>query len=116
MRKVKDILCGFGVGIVNALFGAGGGMIAVPVIKSKSKSQKEAQASAVAVILPLCILSAVIYHIRSYYTLSEALKYVPFALVGAIVGTTLLKKIPDRILRKIFSLFMLYLGIRMVIK
>lgn len=116
MRKVSDILCGFGVGIVNALFGAGGGMIAVPVIKSKGKSQKEAQASAVGVILPLCILNAVIYHIRGYYTLSEALNYVPFALVGAIVGTSLLKKIPDRILKKFFSLFMLYLGVRMVIK
>ncbi len=116
MYKLKDLFNGFSIGIVNAIFGAGGGMIAVPVIKSKGKSQKEAQASAVGVILPLCILSAVIYYIRGYYTLSEALKYVPFALVGAIVGTVLLKRIPDRILRKIFSFFMLYLGIRMVIK
>lgn len=116
MKKLKDVFYGFGIGIVNALFGAGGGMIAVPVIKNKGKSQKEAQASAVGVILPLCILSAVIYYIRGYYTLSEALRYVPFALLGAVVGTVLLKKIPDRMLRKIFSLFMLYLGIRMVIK
>ena len=116
MGKIKDIAYGFSIGIVNALFGAGGGMIAVPAIKSKGKSQKEAQASAVGVILPLCILSAVIYYIRGYYTLSEALRYVPFALIGAVAGTVLLKKIPDRILRKIFSLFMLYLGIRMVIK
>lgn len=116
MRKIRDALCGFSIGAVNALFGSGGGMIAVPVIKSKGKSQKEAQASSVAVILPLCILSAVVYYIRGYYTFSEALKYVPFALVGAAAGTALLRKIPDRMLRKIFALFMLYLGTRMVIK
>lgn len=116
MKKVSNLLKGFSIGAVNALFGAGGGMIAVPVIKSKGKSQKEAQASAVAVILPLCVLSAVVYYVRGYYNLSEAVKYVPFALLGAVVGTVILKRIPDRILGKIFSLFMLYLGARMVMK
>ena len=116
MGRIKDALGGFAIGIVNALFGAGGGMIAVPIIKSKGKTQKVAQASAICVILPLCILSAVIYYIKGYYTLSEAVRYVPSALLGAIAGTFLLRKIPDSILKKIFSLFMLYLGVRMVIK
>lgn len=116
MKKVSNLLSGFSIGIVNALFGAGGGMIAVPVIKSKGKTQKEAQASAVAVILPLCILSATVYYIRGYYTFSEAIKYVPFSLLGALVGTFILKRIPDRMLGKIFAFFMLYLGIRMVLK
>ena len=116
MINLKNIISGFSVGIINALFGAGGGMIAVPAIKSKGKNQKEAQASAVAVILPLCILSAVIYNMKGYYTLSEALPYVPFSVTGAIVGTALMKKIPNNLLRKIFALFMLYLGVRMVIR
>lgn len=116
MRKSSSLLSGFSVGLINALFGAGGGMIAVPVIRNKGKSQKEAQASAIAVILPLCVLSAAIYYYKGYYTFSEALKYLPFSLLGAVVGTFILKKTPDRMLKKIFSLFMLYLGVRMVIK
>lgn len=116
MKKLSSMLSGFSIGLINALFGAGGGMIAVPVIKGQGKSQKEAQASAIAVILPLCVLSAAIYYFKGYYTFSEALKYVPFSLLGALVGTFVLKKIPDRIMRKIFSLFMLYLGVRMVIR
>lgn len=119
MRKIKkfsNLLSGFSIGIINALFGAGGGMIAVPVIKSKGKSQKEAQACTVAVILPLCILSAIIYYLRGYYNFFEALRYVPFAFIGGITGAVILKKIPDKILKRIFSFFMLYLGIRMLLR
>lgn len=116
MKKLKTALGGISLGVINALFGAGGGMIAVPLLKSKGKTQKEAQASALGVILPLCVLSAVIYYIRGYYTLSEALPYVPFSVAGALAGTFAMKKIPDRILRKIFALFMLYLGVRMIMK
>ena len=84
-RKITGIIiAGIGAGAVNGLFGAGGGMIAVPIIKGKDKNQKEAQASAVGVILPLCMLSAAIYYIKGYYTLSEALPYVPFSVAGAI--------------------------------
>lgn len=119
MSKIKNpltLISGFAVGIVNALFGAGGGMIAVPLIRSKGKSQKQAQASAVAVILPLCVVSATVYFFKGYYSFSEALKYVPFSVIGGIAGTFFLKKIPDKILKKAFSLLMLYLGIRMLFK
>ena len=102
--------------MVNALFGAGGGMIAVPVIKSKGKTQKEAQACTIAVILPLCILSAMIYRLRGYYTFTESFGYIPFAFLGGISGTLILKKIPDSVLKKIFAGFMLYLGIRMFLR
>lgn len=91
-------------------------MIAVPIIKKQGKSQKEAQACTVAVILPLCILTATIYYIRGYYNFFDAIRYMPFAFLGGILGAITLKKIPDKVLRKIFSVFMLYLGIRMLIK
>lgn len=116
MGKLSNMISGFAIGIINALFGAGGGMIAVPVLKSRGKSQKEAQACTVAVILPLCIISAVIYYLRGYYSLTYALKYVPFAFLGGITGAVALKKIPDRILKRIFSFLMLYMGIRMLLR
>lgn len=116
MKKPNNMIPGLAVGIVNALFGAGGGMIAVPLIKRKGKTQKEAQASAIAVILPLCALSAAVYYYRGYYNLSDAMKYIPISLAGALLGTLIFRHLPDRILKKIFSIFMFYLGLRMVIK
>lgn len=91
-------------------------MIAVPIIKKQGKSQKEAQACTVAVILPLCILSAVVYYFRGYYNLFDALGYIPFAFLGGLAGSFILRKIPDKVLKKVFAVFMLYLGVRMLIK
>ena len=56
--KTKKYLFGFLIGIVNALFGAGGGMIAVPFLRTLGLSQKQAQATAICVILPLTVVSA----------------------------------------------------------
>lgn len=117
LRRIKGaltLIAGFAIGIVNAIFGAGGGMVAVPFFKKQGKNQKQAQASAVAVILPLCVISAAIYYYKGYYSLSEAFKYLPFSVLGGIVGAFALKKIPDKMLKKVFSLLMIYLGIKML--
>ncbi|MBQ7295919.1 MAG: sulfite exporter TauE/SafE family protein [Clostridia bacterium] len=116
MNKIKTILFGIAVGTVNALFGAGGGLVAVSAFKSQGLSQRNSQASAIAVILPLCLISSAVYASRGYYSISDALPYLPFGLVGAFLGTRLLRKIPDKALKKIFALFMIYTGFRMLMR
>ena len=113
MNKIKYIILGFMVGTVNALFGAGGGLIAVSAFKSKGLSQKNAQACAIAVILPLCLISSAVYAFRGYYKISDALPYLPFGLLGALSGTVIMEKLPDKILKRIFALFMVYTGMKM---
>lgn len=54
------------VGIINILLGAGGGILAVPILKKNGLTQKQAQANAVAVILPLTIISFIIYIKKDY--------------------------------------------------
>lgn len=114
MYKIKTFLYGISIGIVNALFGAGGGLVAVSAFKNIGYSQKKAQASAIAVILPLCIISSFVYHIKGYYNISDALPYLPFGLLGAYFGVKWLKKLPDKYLKKVFALFLIYTGIKMI--
>ncbi len=114
MHKIKTYLYGFATGIVNALFGSGGGLVAVTAFKSSGLSQKKAQASAIAVIFPLCLISSAVYAAKGYYNISDALPYLPFGLFGAYLGAKLLKKIPDKALKKIFALFLIYTGIKML--
>lgn len=109
-------IAGIIIGIINALFGAGGGTIAVPFIKSRGKTQKQAQASAIAVILPLSILSVSVYYYKGYFNIWDALEFLPFTVLGGLVGSFVMKKISDRILKKAFSLLMIYLGARMIFK
>lgn len=116
MKKLKLIAGGFLVGVINALFGAGGGMIAVPLLTHNSLSQKEAQATAVSVILPLTLITCVMYYYQGNLDFQKALPYLLPGMAGAVIGALILKKLPDKVLRKIFALFMLWAGVRMIMK
>lgn len=112
---MKKYIFGFLIGLVNAVFGAGGGMIAVPFLKKCGLSQKQAQATAICVILPLTVLSAAIYLFRGYLRLSDAGLFILFGFPGALLGTVLLSKMKNSLLQSVFSLFMLWAGFRLVV-
>jgi uncharacterized membrane protein YfcA len=104
------------VGIVNGLLGAGGGMLCVPMLKKCGLDQKSAHASSISVILPLSIFSAVLYIIGGKVSLSDSFAYIPAGVIGAVAGGFLMGKIPDRLLRKGFAIFMLWAGIRLLMR
>ena len=56
-KQIKSIALGMGIGATNALFGGGGGMLAVPALKLLGHAEKQAHATAIAVILPVSALS-----------------------------------------------------------
>lgn len=116
MKKWQKALGGFAVGLANGLFGAGGGMITVPLLKKAGDTQKEAQANAISVILPLSALSVILYTVRGHADLSAALPYLPAGLLGAWLGTGLLKKFSPRLLRRVFALLMIWAGVRLILR
>ena len=58
----------------------------------------------------------IMYLYKDYVNLSDSFIYIPTGLIGAVIGSFLLYKIPKKALRIAFSLFMVYAGIRLVIK
>lgn len=116
MSEYLQYFLSFTVGLISSLFGAGGGLVAVPLFKAQGLEQKEAQASAIAVILPLCIISSAVYYYLGYFRLNDAIGYIPFGIIGTFIGTAIMKKLPDKILKKIFALFMIYTGINMLMR
>ena len=51
-------LAGSAAGIVNGLFGAGGGMVLVPMLGEKSGiSEQERFPASIAIITPICVIS-----------------------------------------------------------
>lgn len=115
-QNLKTALGGITIGFINGLLGAGGGMIAVPVLKMQGLSQKEAHANAIAIIIPITVLSAVLYLLKGYVTFKSAFIYMPTGLLGAIVGTFILNKISPELLKRIFGVLMVYAGIRLLLK
>ena len=116
MKKRNKYLAGFLIGLINSLIGACGGIITVAALKKDGMEQNEAHANAIAVILPLSIISTVFYVINGYAGIRDALIFLPAGIAGAVAGGILLPKIPQKILRKIFAVFIIWAGVRMIIK
>lgn len=114
--KVKNILSGAAVGVLNGLLGAGGGIIAVILLNRAGLKTKEAHATAIAVILPLTIISAAMYLWRGDVTVMQAVPFMLPGAVGAVAGALILRKISPKLLRKIFAVFIIWAGIRMILK
>lgn len=116
LKYVKNALFGIFIGLINGIFGAGGGLICVPLLLKNGLSRKEAHANAVAVILAVCTVSAVGYLLAGHVKTEQSFIYLPGGLLGAFVGTQLLKRIKPEIIRRIFALFMLWAGWRLIFK
>ena len=115
-KKILLALGGILIGFINGLLGAGGGMLAVPLLKKCGLSQREAHENAIAVILPITLLSAGIYLYKDYVNLSDSYLYLPTGLLGAVIATFLLKKLSNAWLKRIFAAFMIYAGARLLLK
>ena len=100
-------------GMVNVLFGGGGGMLVVPAMnRCLEVEEKRAHASAIAVMLPLSLLSAILYTMRGVGDLPLLLYVGSGAVVGAAIGAALLNKMPKRVLSFVFYGVMIYAGIK----
>ena len=113
ISRLSPIIAGGAAGIVNGFFGGGGGMILVPLLVRRcGLSQRQAFATSVAIILPLCILSSVIYYFRGGPDLTTALPYLAGGFVGGWVGGKVFKKVNMIWLRRLFALLILYGGVK----
>ena len=111
--KWKLQLTGALGGLVNGLFGGGGGMVVVPLLtRWCGVEEKKAFATCVAVIFPFCLLSAAIYLFRTDFDLLTALPYLMGGLAGGFVGGKLMDRVSVVWLRRIFAAFLLYGGVR----
>lgn len=116
MKKTGLVVSGLAIGLINALFGAGGGLVAVAFLLKMGLTQKQAQATALCIILPLSVISSFVYMKKGYVAFQDAKLYLPYALIGAAVGTTVLSRLNNGILKKIFAVLMLWAGLRLVLR
>lgn len=112
----RAALIGSLCGLLNGLFGAGGGIAAVPLLRAGGLEQKKAHATSLAVILPLAVVSAVSYLTTGAVSFSQAVPYLPGGFVGACAGALLMNKIPSGLLRRVFGGLLILAGIRLLLR
>lgn len=119
MKKAKlwqILLFGTLVGLINGFFGGGGGMIVVPLLnKLFGMEQKKAQATALFVILPISLVSTIVYLIFHSINFMQGLPVIIGIVVGGALGALSLNKLKNNILKGIFVFFMLLGGVGMLI-
>lgn len=111
----KVLLIGLIAGVINGLFGAGGGTIIVPALNFLFNiSQHKAHATAISIILPFTIISSYFYYKHGFTEIDVTLKVALGGIIGSVIGSKALNKFSDNYLRKIFGLFMILAAFRMV--
>lgn len=109
-------ILGFISGLLNGLFGSGGGIAAVPMLESLDLPAKKAHATSVALIFFLSLITTILYFLNGNIDFAKTLWYIPGGVLGAIVGSVFLKKIDNSILRRIFGAIMIIFAVRIFIK
>ena len=112
----KCLLAGLAAGFVNGFFGAGGGMVLVPLlIWLVGLPDKLAFSSAISIILPLCIVSLVIYGRHDMLPLSDALPYLLGGAGGGVLAGLWFQKVPAKWLHLALGALILLGGVRLLL-
>ena len=114
-HRFAPLLSGAAAGLANGLFGAGGGMLLLPLLsRTTDLKQQELFACSVCIILPLCLVSAGVYLLRGGSFLAEAVPYLIGGTAGGVIAGLTLKKLPTKWLHRALGVFILWGGIRLL--
>ena len=105
---------GFAAGVVNGIFGNGGGILAVFLLGSVGSKLFEDKrgifANVTAAILPMAIASALVYSSFSPPDMYDAVAVAAASLAGGGVGAFLLGRLDPDSLKRIFAVIMTVSG------
>ena len=118
--KKKEIFmlggAGFLSGIVNGFFGAGSGLILVPLIKIIYKlDEKQTHATTLVCVMFSCLFTAGVYIIKKQVDWSLILWCLIGSVIGGLIGTVCLKNLKNSVIDLLFSLVLIVAGVLMII-
>ena len=112
-KLIALIMTGFAAGAVNGLFGAGGGMVLVPLLGlAAALEEQEVFGASIAIILPICIISVLATAITDSLPWGAALPYLAGSAVGGVAAGLFGHRIPAKWLHKGLGILILWGGIR----
>ena len=119
MKKIfiKKIIIGFFAGIVSGFFSTGGGLILVPsFIYLLNMNSQKARGTSVFCILPMVLTSSFFYYKGNFIDWKVAILCGIGGAIGGYIGAKLLKRLPERVLKIAFTIFLMYVSLKMILK
>lgn len=115
-KTFVHIICGVVVGFLNGFFGGGGGMVCVPMLQKFCGYQdKQSHATTLCVILPLSIVSSLVYIYKNDLDFVNLLLVTIGAMLGGILGAKILNKLSVKWVRVIFAIVMFLAGLKTIL-
>ncbi len=112
---IKKVIIGFLAGIISGLFSTGGGMILVPAFMYiLNVDATKARGTSVFCILPMVITSSFFYYQGNFIHWEIAILCAIGGSIGGFIGAKLLKKLPEKIMKIAFTIFLIYVSYRML--
>lgn len=112
-KHLGIIFAGLCAGCVNGLFGAGGGMVLVPLLTALTDIEEDSVFPAsVSIILPICLVSLSLTMQSSSNLWKTALPYLLGSCLGGIFAGLWGKKIPTIWLHRLLGGLIIWGGIR----
>jgi uncharacterized membrane protein YfcA len=107
------LLIGLGGGVFSGVFGAGGGIILVPLLVTFARfDQRRAAATSLLAILPSTLAGSIIYLVNGEVDLVAAGVIAVGAVCGSFVGARLLLRLPVPALRWAFIALLVVVAVR----
>ena len=111
----KKVLIGICAGIISGLFSTGGGMILVPAfVYLLNVEETRARGTSVFCILPMVITSSLFYYKDNFIDWKIAILCAIGGTVGGFLGAKLLKKLPVKVFKIMFIIFLIYASYNML--
>lgn len=113
------IIAGIAAGIISSMFGIGGGVLMVPIlVLGFSFGQKSAQGMSLFIMLPMVLAGAIRYKLNPEVPINLPLcgMIALGGIAGAMMGSHLAFNIPEALSKRIFAVFIIFIGIYMFTK
>lgn len=108
------VAVGLLVGVLSGMFGIGGGTVIVPALVWLGLSQRNAAATSTLAIVPTSISGVVSYATGGHVDWLAAVLLFCGMFVGGQIGSWLLSRLPELVLRWIFVAFLVFVVINQV--
>ncbi len=112
---IKKVLIGLCAGIINGFFATGGGMILVPAfVYLLDMDSQKSRGTSIFCILPMVITSSIFYYKNNYINWKVSILCAIGGVIGGYIGAKLLKKLPEKVLKITFAIFLFYVSYKMI--
>ena len=112
---IKKAIIGILAGIICGLFSTGGGMILVPAfIHILKLEDTKSRGTSIFCILPMVLASSIFYYKGDFINWQNAALCAVGGAIGGFIGAKLLKKLPEKVLKIAFTVFLIYVSFKML--